>query len=188
MVLESCRKVLGRGVLLALALFLISGMVPMSSATAQDTGDAAIGERLYTGQQRLTNGGPPCITCHNVSYGALGGGTLGPDLTKVYANPAKNPLVSTAWINNFGSPVMGPIFNARPITEEEVANIRAFFSQQSEGAVRSAPTGTFVIVGLGGFIGILIVFNIIWSGRYRSRCKGTAHDALWRNYGGKGGR
>jgi len=188
MVSESCRKVLGRGVLLALAVLLISGLTPMFSATAQGLGDPAVGKMLYTGQKRLKNGGPPCISCHNVSFGALGGGSLGPDLTKIMADPGKKFLVATAWINNFGSPVMGPIFNARPITEDEVANIAAFFTEQSKGSVRPAPTGIFTIVGIGGFIGILIVFNIIWSGRYRSRCKGTAHDALWRNYGGKGGR
>lgn len=83
---------------------------------------------------------------------------------------------------------MMPIFSQRNITDEEVSHLRAFFAQQSKGEVASSATGTFTILGLGGFVGILIVFNIIWSGRYRNRNKGTAHDALWRNYGGKGGR
>ncbi len=188
MVFERCRRVLGRAFLIALAVFLVAGMLPAGSAQADESGDYATGLKYYTGQKRFKNGGPPCISCHNVSFGALGGGSLGPDLTKAYADPSKNPFINAAWINNAGSPTMGPIFRDRPITDEEVANIRAFFDRQSQGAVRKAPTGLFAIIGIGGFIGILIVFNIIWSGRYRSRCRGTAHEAIWRNYGGKGGK
>lgn len=152
-----------------------------------ETGNAEIGRQIFTGARSLQNGAPPCISCHSISYGELNGGTLGPNLTKVYADESKNPLLSSAWING-GSPTMAPIFSQRNITDEEVGHIRAFFAQQSKGAVAPSATGTVTIIGLGGFIGVLIIFNIIWSGRYRNRNKGTAHDALWRNYGGKGGR
>ncbi len=189
MVLESCKRMLGKGVLsVVLALFLVAGALAMPAQAAMEPGDPAIGQRIFTGQQRLTNGGPPCISCHSAGVGALGGGQLGPDLTKVYANPSKNPLINGAWINAPLDTPMGPIFSNRPVTDEEVGNLRAFFEQASKKDVASSKTGAFTIIGLGGFIGILIVFNIIWSGRYRSMNKGTAHDALWRNYGGKGGR
>ena len=187
MVLESCKRMFGKGVLLALAIFLIAGTLPMVADAAIEPGSAAAGEKLFTGQTRFANGGPACISCHNASVGALGGGILGPDLTKVYADPSKNPLLNTAWVNNEGIPVMGPVFSRKNITDDEMTNLRSFFEQQSKGDVTSS-TGAFTIIGLGGFIGILIVFNIIWAGRYRSRNKGTAHEALWRNYGGKGGR
>lgn len=152
-----------------------------------EPGNAEIGRQIFTGARPLQNGAPPCISCHSISYGELNGGTLGPNLTKVYADESKNPLLSSAWING-GAPTMFPIFSQRNITDEEVSHLRAFFAQQSKGPVAPSATGTFTIIGLGGFVGVLIIFNIIWSGRYRSRNKGTAHDALWRNYGGKGGR
>ena len=187
MVLESCKRMLGKGVLFALALLLVAGFTAIPADAAMEPGDPGIGERLFTGQQRLTNGAPPCISCHSAGVGALGGGKLGPNLTKVYADPSKNPLLNGAWINAPMDTPMGPIFSNRPVTDEEVGNLRAFFEQASKKDVASSKTGLFTIIGLGGFIGILIVFNIIWAGRYRSRNKGTAHDALWRNYGGKGG-
>lgn len=187
MVLKSCKRMFGMGIFVALAFLLISGMSPLAADAAIEPGSAAAGEQLFTGQKRFANGGPPCISCHNASVGALGGGVLGPDLTKVWADPSKNPLLNVAWVNNEGIPVMGPIFSKKNIEEEEMTDLRAFFEQQSKGPVSSS-TGAFTIIGLGGFIGILIVFNIIWAGRYRSRNKGTAHEALWRNYGGKGGR
>ncbi|MEK7773906.1 MAG: hypothetical protein AAB307_06115, partial [Deltaproteobacteria bacterium] len=211
MVLKGCKKI-RKGLQYGLAALLVSGMLPMAAMAADqaataapvadqaapveaapveaapvETGNAEIGRQIFTGARPLQNGAPPCISCHSISYGALNGGTLGPNLTKVYADESKNPLVSSAWING-GSPTMAPIFSQRNITDEEVSNLRAFFAQQSKGEVAPSATGTFTIIGLGGFVGILIVFNIIWSGRYRNRNKGTAHDALWRNYGGKGGR
>lgn len=212
MVLKGCKKI-RKGLQYGLAALLVAGILPMAAMAADqmapaaapaanqmaptaapapeaapvEPGNAEIGRQIFTGARPLLNGAPPCISCHSISYGELNGGTLGPNLTKVYADESKNPLLSSAWING-GSPTMAPIFSQRNITDEEVTHIRAFFAQQSKGAVAPSATGTFTIIGLGGFVGILIVFNIIWSGRYRNRNKGTAHDALWRNYGGKGGR
>ena len=156
-------------------------------AAPAEQGDYKTGMALFSGEKRFTNGGPPCISCHSAGVGELGGGVLGPNLTKVYADESKNPLLSAAWINA-GSPVMAPVFSNRNVTDEEVAHLRAFFAEQAKTEEKPSSTGTFTIIGLGGFVGILIVFNIIWSGRYRNRNRGTAHDALWRNYGGKGGR
>jgi cytochrome c553 len=208
--LRSCKTILVKGLQLGFALSLVAGIAPMKAfavdaaapadaapadaavapaevAAPAETGDAAIGKMYFTGEKRFESGAPACMSCHSVSYGSLNGGVLGPNLTKVYADESKNPLLSAAWING-GSPVMAPIFGAKNVTDEEVSHLRAFFAEQSKGEVASSQTGTFTIIGLGGFVGILIVFNIIWSGRYRNRNKGTAHDALWRNYGGKGGR
>lgn len=216
MVLKSCRKIFGKGLQLGLAALLVGALVPMAYATEQaapaapaaqaeapavaaaeaapveaapaEPGNAAIGKLLFTGEQSFASGAPPCISCHSAGVGALGGGALGPNLTKTYADPSKNPLINAAWINNPGTPVMGPVFSNRNVSDEEAANLRAFFAEQSKGEVAPSKAGAFTIISLGGFIGILILFNIIWSGRYRNRNKGTAHDALWRNYGGKGGR
>ena len=47
--------------------------------------DVAHGLAIFTGEQRLSGGGPPCLSCHSVGgVGAMGGGKLGPDLTLAY--------------------------------------------------------------------------------------------------------
>lgn len=195
--LKSCKRIVKRGLQLGLATFLLSGFVPMKATAmqtadmgyeAQEAGDPGIGMEYFQGTRRFENGAPPCISCHSAGVGQLGGGILGPNLTKVYGDESKNPLVSGAWINGGGSPTMGPVFSNKPVTDDEVNQIRAFLEQQSHQGTVSSHTGIFAIIGIGGTVGILIIFNIIWSGRYRNRNKGTAHDALWRNYGGKGGR
>lgn len=162
-------------------------VAPVEAAPVE-TGDANVGKALFTGETRLQNGGPACMSCHSAGVGELGGGILGPNLTMVYADESKNPFLSTGWVNGGGSPVMGPIFAAKNVTDEEMSHLRAFFKSASERGVVGSSTGTFTGIGIIGAVGILILFSIIWGRRYSKRNQNTAHDALWRNYGGKGGR
>jgi mono/diheme cytochrome c family protein len=160
---------------------------PVAVEAPVEAGDANVGRALFTGETRFANAGPPCISCHSAGIGALDGGSLGPNLTKAYVDESKNPLLSTAWVNGGGSPTMGPIFAAKNITEAEMENLRAFLKAQGANDVAPSKTFTFAGIGIIGFVVILILFTIIWSGRYSKRTNNTAHDALWRNYGGKGG-
>ncbi|MFQ5586631.1 MAG: hypothetical protein ACE5GF_07400 [Thermodesulfobacteriota bacterium] len=163
-------------------------LLPMSAFAAEiaGSGNYKAGEDLFSGQTRFENGGPPCISCHNAGVGSLGGGSLGPDLSKVWVD--KSFFVDVNWVNGGGSPVMGPIFTKKNVTEEEMEHLKAFFSVRAQQASTTSGSGKFVGGGIIGFIIILIFFSLVWSGRYRNRVSGTAHDALWRNYGGKGGR
>jgi mono/diheme cytochrome c family protein len=161
--------------------------VRVSAVEIAVTGNVGEGEKLFTGERQLVNGGPACISCHNAGVGGtLGGGTLGPDLTKIWAT--KPFYISHAWINGGGVPLMGPIYLEHKVTEEEIEDLKAFFSAQAGKAVAAeGRPGIVKFVGSGivGFISIMIVFSIIWRGRFRKRNKGTAHDDLWRNYAGK---
>jgi len=212
MVLGNGKRIFGKGFQLLLACFLVAGFMTISvavqaadappapaaqsavteaAAPAEATlpvGDSNTGKALFTGEKAFQNGGPACISCHSAGVGELGGGLLGPNLSKVYADPAKQALLNIAWVNSPGIPVMGPVFSAKNITEAEMVNLKAFFKTMSERELAPAPTNTFVIIGFIAFIGIMIFFSIIWSKRYSKRNQNTAHDALWRNYGGKGGR
>jgi hypothetical protein len=163
-------------------------LMPMTvlAADIAGSGDYKAGADLFKGKTRFQNGGPPCISCHSAGVGALGGGTLGPNLSKVWTD--RSFFIDVSWVNSPGIPVMGPIFSKRNITDEEMEHLKAFFSVRAQQALASSSTGKFVGGGIIGFIIIMVFFSIVWSGRYRSRNKGTAHDALWRNYGGKGGR
>ena len=47
--------------------------------------DVATGRAIFEGTKPLANGGPSCLACHSMDrLASLGGGKLGPDLTKVY--------------------------------------------------------------------------------------------------------
>ena len=196
----------GRLVVLFFGVLMAAGLIGMPAlVTAQDPaateeaavevpmveGDASIGKMFFTGEKRFTNGGPPCISCHSVGIGTLGGGTLGPNLMlpneKYGVGPApQNPLIAAAWINSTGTPIMGPVFSRKNVTDDEVTHLKAFFSTLP--TEQPSKTGAFIGISAAGFIGILIFFSIVWSGRFRKRVGGTAHEAIWRNYGGKGGK
>lgn len=87
--------------------------------------ESKIGMRLFTGERDFRNGGLPCVSCH--SAGILKR-NLSLYITRkkgrnlVNANP---DLIVAAWIN---SPMgaMGPIYSAKPVTEEEIHAIREF--------------------------------------------------------------
>lgn len=203
MVVSGYQGLCKKGFKSLLAVHLVAGMVlfpvavkaeqvateqpAVAEAAPLETGDANVGRALFTGEMRFANAGPPCMSCHSSGVGALDGGSLGPNLTKAYVDESKNPLLSTAWVNGGGSPTMGPIFMAKNITEAEMENLRAFLKAQGANDVAPSQSATFAGIGIIGFVAILILFTIIWSGRYSKRTRNTAHDALWRNYGGKGG-
>ena len=190
MVHRVSRMLLVTKVLMLIAL-LSAGLLFMVPATgsAQDvagSGNVDAGRALFTGERAFKNGGPPCISCHSAGrIGALGGGSLGPDLTKVWEQ--KPFLIDPNWLNSEGVPVMGPVFSKHKVTAEEVEDLKAFFSSVAAESP-AAGGGKFLIGGIVGSVVMLVFFSIVWSNRYRKRCQGTAHDALWRNYGGKGGR
>ena len=187
-----CRKSLWRrlqalSALMAIFLFVVASSPAIVLAETAGSGDVAAGKALFTGAQSFDNGAPACMSCHSAgdSLGALGGGSLGPNLTKIWED---NPyFIDVNWINDEGVPVMGPVFSRNNITEDEVQHLQAFFASVAQQSSASS-TGKFVIISIIGAVVLLIIYSIIWSGRYRKRCNNTAHDALWRNYGGKGGK
>src|SRR3989337_1037624 len=153
-------RLLNKGVRLLQAIAVVAMVSLPLMAVAQEAqpaasgevaippaGDYATGKALFTGEKRFTNGGPPCISCHSAGVGALGGGILGPNLTKAFADPSKNTLLRTAWVNGGGRPVMGPIFSSKNITDEEMTDLRAFFEAASTHEVAPASTGKFTIIG-----------------------------------------
>lgn len=183
---DAILKMVMRGFFVAAAVFCATAFVTQFTVATVHAQDSTVGKALFTGERSFQNGGAPCISCHNVA--GVAGGTLGPDLTKVWTD--KSFLIDAGWINSEGVPIMGPIFSKKNVTEAEVEDLKAFFAaiEKSGDVAASSGGAKFVGLGLVGSVFMLVVFSIVWSGRFRKKNQGTAHDALWRNYGGKGGR
>lgn len=132
--------------------------------------DIARGQRLFEGGEDFASGAPACYSCHTVQGARMfGGGRLGPDLTSAYARlEGRNALA--AWLGAPPSPVMAPIYRAQPIDGEEILALTAYLKQQSEsGVTEAAPSGLGFVLG-GFFLAaiLLVLFDVIWSGRYRA--------------------
>jgi mono/diheme cytochrome c family protein len=126
-------------------------------------GNPGIGENLFIGIEKLQNAGPPCMGCHTVSgVGALGGGTLGPDLTNLYTRYGDAGLAAS--LQNLPFPTMQGVYTDRPLSAEEVGHFFVFFKDTDSSRVKFV-NSTFVFLGLGGFVGLTILSQVIWRKR-----------------------
>jgi mono/diheme cytochrome c family protein len=132
-------------------------------------GDIAIGRRIFLGERPLANGGPACISCHTLgTIGGLGGGRLGPDLTRVYERLGGRRGVGI-WLSAPATPTMQSVFRKHPLQSEEILPLLATFEDASK---RSQPADTssllnFFLFGFSGMLTGLVVLQLAWRGRLR---------------------
>jgi len=130
--------------------------------------DIPVGRRLFTGQMKLSKGGPACISCHHIAgVGILGGGTLGPDLTNVNSKYNEVELASILKAPSF--PTMSKLFANHELSDEEVVQIFAFLrsvARHEPGLIRA---GSSYLTNAGvGVIFILALMSFAWRARLRS--------------------
>jgi mono/diheme cytochrome c family protein len=145
---------------------------PSQTAAELLEGDPDRGEAIFTGGTGLQNGAPACISCHSTAgVGLLGGGTLGPDLTEVHDRYGEAGLPQT--LQNLPFPTMQGVFGERPLTDNEVADLYAYFVRANQAAAR-ALNYNFILIGLVGFLVLLLISQLIW----RKRLKGVRKPLL----------
>ena len=131
--------------------------------------DVAIGRRIFVGERVLANGGPACISCHTLgTMGGLGGGRLGPDLTRVYERLGGRKGVGT-WLSAPATPTMQSVFRKHALQSDEILPLLATFEDASK---RSQPADTssilnFFLFGFGGMVAGLVLLQLAWRGRLR---------------------
>ncbi len=132
--------------------------------------DVETGLQIFKGLTPLTNGGPSCISCHTVrGLGLLGGGRLGVDLTKVSERVGgRKPL--SAWLVSPATTTMAPVFKEHPMEPEEILSLVAFFEDSAKrvGDDNSVAPLTFFLIGLGGMVLVLGLFDSLWKDRFRA--------------------
>jgi len=132
--------------------------------------DIQRGHDLFTGQVRQASGAPPCLSCHSVGgVGALGGGKLGPDLTLVYERLLGRKGLG-AWLGAPATPTMQTVFRQSPLGPAEIEPLLAFFEDAARQRAVADPVAplTFFMLGLGGAIASVVVFDFAWQRRFRS--------------------
>lgn len=128
------------------------------------------GRRLFTGEAALVAGGPSCISCHTVhGIGGLGGGSLAPDLTAVFERYEGRKTLG-AWLSSPATPTMQSVFKKQPLDPEEVLALTAFFQSTLQRTPENASTArlNFVLIGLGGALLSLSIFDVVWRRRFRA--------------------
>lgn len=132
--------------------------------------DVAEGRRILRGERKLAAGGPSCLGCHTLrGLGGLGGGRLGPDLTRVYERLSGRKNLA-AWLAAPATPTMAAVFGNHPLTEEEILPLIAVFEQAAKngGEDDSPALLVFLLCGMGGAVVGLLVMDTAWKRRFRA--------------------
>jgi mono/diheme cytochrome c family protein len=146
--------------------------------------DVARGMRLFTGHEKLKGGSAMCMSCHRMpGVGALGGGNLGPDLTRVYEqgkHTTGGRAVLSAWLMAPATPTMQALFKDKPLEPDEIHAIVALM-QNKAAKSQPEPVGasmvSFAILGLLGSALTLFVFDSVWKTRLRSVRRTLVEDS-----------
>lgn len=153
-----------RTVLVVLLVLVFATVQQIQAQTAQQAADATAGKSLFQGTIRFENRGAPCLACHSVAgIGALGGGTLGPDLTGSFEKFGEEGIA--AILANPPFPTMQPIFSERPLTVQEQADVSAFLEGVAVTERDPANIGQLTLLGLAGAALVLILMRFIWRRR-----------------------
>lgn len=141
--------------------------VPVRSVNEATDDEIKIGQMLFVGEYRLNEGGPGCISCHNIKNDKLiGGGLLGKDLTDAFSR--MNAAGIKAILTSPPFPAMREAYQNAPITDEEAYNLTAFLKLADQDQYGQHPRDYqqyFLITGGGAFLILLGFYSVVWSKR-----------------------
>ena len=132
---------------------------------APGEGDAAAGKSLFTGASRLGNGGPPCLSCHTIAgIGRLGGGTLGPDLTRSYTKYGGEAGIAGV-LETLPFPTMTPLFAGKQLITEERTDLAAFLREAATAKRDSTAVWELLALGGAGVALLVALALLLWPRR-----------------------
>jgi mono/diheme cytochrome c family protein len=141
-----------------------------STTKVEFSDQAKKGMALFDGSTRFKNGGPSCITCHNVTNDKLiPGGLFAKDLTEV------NGATAVAFAGTLPNAPMNAAYGKKKIEKEELDALSAFFDYTSATKDTQSKNSGFNYFLIGGIVGIIVLFllvQVIWIGRKRGMVKG----------------
>lgn len=141
--------------------------------------EVALGQALFTGQERFDKNGPSCISCHSVNVpDIVTGGSLAVDLTKVYSRMSDSGV--TAIISSPPFPAMACAYENKGLDEDEIFALKAFLrdtnNKNSLGLSKSSYSSKLFGAGIVGTIIVLILISLIWSNRRKGSVNQKIYD------------
>ncbi len=140
--------------------------------------NVAEGLLLFSGEKRLTNGGPSCISCHTVKDDRIfSSGTLAKELSETYEIMGSAGVA--AILKNPPFPVMGVTYKNTSLTEEEILNLTAYLRSVSENRIYQHPVDfgfTFAVIGILVFISLMISIIVLYFKRKKLSVNHEIHS------------
>lgn len=150
-----------------------AGTAGGETAASVDTGigsteeDIIMGQNLFQGKVRLANGGPTCISCHDVKNDAvIGGGILARELTTVFSRMGEPGV--RAILGSAPFPVMQQAYVNKPLTDKEIFSIVSFLQQADKEHMFQQPRDYGVKLAGTGIVGLIVllgVYALLWRNR-----------------------
>lgn len=148
----------------AVIAYIQAGVFIPADIAPVGEGGAAVGEKLFLGRIGLENGGPACHACHSAgTHTDLGGPTLGPDLSDLAVRYGSAEAVAAA-LANPPSATMQPVFDGKALTDQERADLAAFF-----GSIRNQTLVQVDLLWIFGLVGSAILLGLMYFFPKRNR-------------------
>ena len=151
--------------------------VPPEVVPAATDEQVAHGGELFQGMARLANGGPSCMSCHDVrSENGAGGGSLAIELTDAVTRLTVPGI--GAILRNPPFPVMQRAYVGHPLTDAEVEALVGFLqnADAEQELYEARAYGTqFLLAGVVGAVILLGLYTLTWRGRR----KGTVNQVVF---------
>jgi len=127
--------------------------------------------KLFSGDIRLINNGPACISCHNVvDDNLISGGLLAKDLTTAYSRLGGEMAVNSI-ITNPPFPVMAAAYAKHTITKDEAFLLTAYLYKANKDSIfqwtQKNYQSTFLKNGLITAVALFATSGILWWNRKR---------------------
>lgn len=136
-----------------------------------------LGQDLFQGKIRFTNGGPTCNSCHDVIHDAvIGGGVLAAELTTVFSRLGGRGV--RAIIGSPPFPVMQRAYLNKALTDEEVAALVGFLQQADAEQALHQPRDYGIklfVAGVAGTVILLGLYSLVW----RRRTTGSVNQSIY---------
>lgn len=142
-------------------------------------GDIAMGKALFEGNEYFANGGPSCISCHNVATDdIISGGLLAKDLTHVFKRMGGSGIESILAAPPY--PAMVNAYGSRRLLQSEINQLTAFLTQVEETAPEKEPEPEYDQLLIGGGIGISLWLGLIYIMFIQRKKRSVKHDIFKR--------
>ena len=140
---------------------------PIKSSDNANEEEILLGQHLFEGDTRLTNGGPSCVSCHNLATDRIiPGGMLAKDLTTVFSRMGGDAGI-TAILNAPPFPAMTEAYKNKSMTKDEIFAITSFLNTVEKESATQTISAISPLLKYG-FIAFLIwvgVVFLLWSHR-----------------------
>lgn len=154
-----------------------TSLVPDASLTATPD-QIESGKNIFLGNNVLANGGPACISCHNINYnGVMPGGLLAKDLTSSHSRLGGDAgLMGILGAPPF--PAMTQAYKDKPLTEKEIASVIAFLNKVDKDTANQVVStmNPLAYGGIAGMCGLLVLIFGMWFVRKKETVKKDIYD------------